>query len=260
MRNFFIKNNILSKLVLTACALSLFSCNKPTAREAAVNEKIASNLVAIKDIGEVTTTHKDAKPTVYYAGEDAKDLAALSTSGKALVQKSLTGSKAQAILERIASPANKKAVATHLKDGVIGFVLLNNELIVYKISHDNVGDLDNRVESLSYLNRVKALSRASDPAEQATVQSQIAQLQNKRPYELDETMGLYKLASFKVEKFGALDNEKTDYNERKSILNVIPTPFSMATHIVLANENSAEGEAKAAEEKAAAEALAKTKK
>jgi hypothetical protein len=90
--------------------------------------------------------------------------------------------------------------------------------------------------TFSYLARLKALSKTSDIKAQSDIKSELDKAKAQRPSEAGEASGFVEITSIKVEKVGILDNERTDYGEKKSTLNVIDGPFDMATHILVGDE------------------------
>jgi hypothetical protein len=106
---------------------------------------------------------------------------------------------------------------------------------------------------MKYLTKLKEHAKSSDARAQAAMEGELAQAKAERPSQIGETYGFIEVASIKVEKFGVLDNERTDYGEKKSLLNVIDTTFELATHLLVGDEIKAktageEGEAAASEE------------
>jgi hypothetical protein len=107
--------------------------------------------------------------------------------------------------------------------------------------------------TMKYLTKLKEHAKSSDARAQAAMEGELAQAKAERPSQIGETYGFIEVASIKVEKFGVLDNERTDYGEKKSLLNVIDTTFELATHLLVGDEIKAktageEGEAAASEE------------
>ena len=84
--------------------------------------------------------------------------------------------------------------------------------------------------------RVKAHAKSSDARVQADLASELDAAKMERPSQIGESYGFMEISSIKIEKVGILDNERTDYNEKKSLLNVIEGPFEMATHILVGDE------------------------
>lgn len=243
------KNITLTSLVIgMASTLVLFSgCNKPTERPAVVNSKIASKLYAISDLAEVTSS---ANAVLVQGGE--KDLK-LMASAK-VTQTKLEGSKALEILKKVTEDASKKALDEQLKTGAVALVVLADQIKILKVVAEVNNNIDTNISSLSYFGKLKALSKAVDAKAQADLVSELETLKYKSPADLNESFGLVEITSIAIQKYGVLDNEKNDYNEKKSLLNIIDKPFEVSTHILVGEEvgSKAAAEAKAAEAKAAA--------
>ncbi len=239
------KNLIITSVILgmATTAVLFTGCSKPTERPSVVNSKISANLVELKDLGEITSEAK----VVYSLGGDKE----ISGYAGSLKQAKLEGKVAD-LIKKIKTPGNKKAIDDQLKSGAIAIVVLDDQIKVLKVTSQTANTLDTQVTSLTYLSKVKALCKTSEAAAQATIQSEIATIRYKSPAELNETFGLVEVTSLKIEHHGNLDNEKTDYNEKKSTLNVVDRPFEVSTHIVVGEEIGSEAEAAAA--KAALEA------
>ena len=92
------------------------------------------------------------------------------------------------------------------------------------------------LRTLKYLTKLKEQSKEQDARVQADLASQLDAAKAERPQDIGETVGFAELTSIDITKVGILDNERTEYGEKKSTLNVIEGPFELATHILLDNE------------------------
>lgn len=244
------KNNlILTSIVLgMASTLLLFTgCNKPTERPAVIDSAIAANLMELKELGEITG---DAK--MVYSSSGKVDISAYAGG---LKQAKLEG-KVEAVIKKIKTEATKNVIDAQLSTGVIAIVVLDDQIKILKVTSQTSNTLDSQVTSLTYIGKLKALSKANDATSQASLVSELEMLKYKSPAELNETFGLVEVTSLKI-KHGNLDNDRNDYNEKKSILKLIERPFDVSTHIVVGEEIGSEAEG--AVTKAASE-VSKSKK
>jgi len=262
-------------LLLASTLLVFAACNKPTDRPAVVNSKIASKVFAISELPEITSSKK----AILVSGGENADIKKMDAS---LKQTKIEG-KADAIIKKITSEAPKADLEKHLKSGAVAFVILKDQIKVLKIVadatapqssseaalqasseaalQDNTEAAPQAIEAagpaqelltMKYLSKLKEHAKASDARAQAAMEGELAQAKAERPSQIGETYGFIEVASIKVEKFGVLDNERTDYGEKKSLLNVIDTTFELATHLLVGDEIKAkaageEGEAAASE-------------
>lgn len=242
------KNLVLTSVILgMATTVILFtSCNKPTERPSIVDSKIAANLIELKELGEITS---EAKLVYSSSGQSEISYAA------GLKQAKLEG-KADVIVKKIKTEGTKKAIEDQLKTGAIALVVLDDQIKILKVTSQTSNTLDTQVTSLTYLAKLKALSKTSVAAQQASLVSELEVLKYKSPADLKETFGLAEITSVKIVQHGHLDNARTDYNEKKSILQVFDRPFEVSTHIVIGEEIGSAAEAEAAK-KASEEASAK---
>lgn len=232
-----------STLIVITAATFLFSgCNKPKERASAINPKAAANIFAMKDIGEITSDSK----TVYYSGGE-KDLA-----DKTLKQAKIEG-KVQDLLNKVTGKETKAMLDEHLKTGDIAIVMLDDQIKILKVVPETSSTWEMTLTSLAYLSKLKSLVKTSDAKQQASLVSEMESIKDKSPFQMGEAMGLAEITSIKIEKHGNLDNERTDYNEKKSLLNVIDRPFDVSTHLLVGGEvgaDSADAAEKTAEKAA----------
>jgi hypothetical protein len=216
-------------LGITATATLFTGCSRPTQREARVNSEIVANLFALADLkAEITAEEK----AVYVQG-GKKDLK-ISSDAK-LKQTKLEGSAAEKIFKKLTQDATKEALSNQLKTGSVAIVVLDNQIKIMKVVPETTHSIDTQLLSLKYVSTLKALSKANAQTQAALV-SELEKDKDKSPAELDEKFGLVEITALKIAKHGVLDNEKTDYNESKSILNVVATPFELSTHIIVGDE------------------------
>lgn len=254
----------MKKHFILASALMMFAaCNKPAERAAIVNTKVAANVYAISELAEITSSKK----AVLVSGDPIASVTAMDAS---LIQTKLEG-KSDAILKKIISKPQKADLQNHLKSGAVAMIILKDQIKIFKIMADPAAApipptapevpaqdsakptaADAAIEAapqaleeagpvqelltMKYLNKLKEHAKSSDAQAQAAMEGELAQLKSERPSQIGEAFGFVEVASIKVEKFGILDNERTDYGEKKSLLNVVDTPFEMATHLIVGDE------------------------
>ena len=228
MKTLNVKNSI--ALVLTAASFFMMtSCQAPAERDAKVNPKVAGDLVEVKSINEVISGK-----SVYVKGSK-KD--ALATLDSGIKQIKMDGSKVEAILAKISNEDKKDAIEAQLNSGAIAILVLRDEVKILKVTPEVDLTLNYDILSSKYLSKMKELHKASDVAQQSSKLRELRDLKYISPRAQEEKFGLVQMASVKVVKFGVLDNVYSDYNEKKAILDIKETPFEMATHIVLGDEN-----------------------
>ena len=225
------KNIIKTTLVLGMALTSIImtACNKPTERPSVVNKEAAPNLFAIKDLSEITNK------SALYSGNKTTE-AEIKKMDASLRLMKIEG-RNKDLLNLIKNEDTKKALETHLETGAIAVVVLNNEIKILKIVKETHSNLDGlNLTSLRYLSKLKQLIKTTDKVLQSGLVSEIESIKHIAPADLEEVFGLSQIASIKVAKHGVLDNEKTDYNEKKSIINLLEAPFELSTHILVGGE------------------------
>ncbi len=240
------KNNILwgkwSYLTVTAlCAASLNSCSqKPSERPSVVDKKIAANLMELKSISEATG---GKAKNLYFSGEK-KDLTKILSLKEpdASLNQVKTDATFQTLMGKIGDEKTKKAITDHLGTSVVALVVLNKEIKIFKVVPDKNLSLDYNVVSFKYMNALKDLTKATTATAQAAGQKVLTELMEKSPSELSEQFGYVEVASVKIKSMGTLENLRTDYNEKRSILGVVDRPIDQSTHIILEDAAAAAAE------------------
>lgn len=273
----------MKKHILLASALLVFAaCNKPAERTAVVNKDVANKVFAISDLAELTSSKK----AVLVSGGPTDAVTKMDAS---LKQIKLEG-KSDAIIKKITSEAPKADLEKHLKTGAVALVILKDQIKIFKIMPDPAappqpqtqqdtpkpdaskpGSAEIATESapaaneeaaagpapklltMKYLNKLKEHSKSSDARAQAAMEGELAQAKEESPSQIGETYGFVEVAAVTVEKFGVLDNERTEYGEKKSLLNVIDTTFELATHLLVGDEFKAKKSGEEGEEAAPTE-------
>lgn len=234
------KHIINTKILALSCLILLSSCgNQLAERKAVPNPKVAANIIALKDAPEITN---EKSKNVLVLGGEKDSVKALDASIK---QVKIEG-VADTILKKVTKPETRTALDEHLKTGAVALVILKDQIKVLKVTADTSLNLNYDVFSLRYMSRLKALSKASDPMVITALEAELRELKFDKP----EKFGLVEITAIKIDKVGTLENERTDYNEKKSLLNVADKPFEMATHIVIGNEVGVEKTADEASEDA----------
>ncbi|MBY0554018.1 hypothetical protein K2P97_05795 [bacterium] len=219
---------VLTAVLGMAATATLFTgCSRPTAREAEINSKIASKVFELSEIAELTAEGQ----AVYVQGGEKT----LNVAGT-FEQTKLEGSKVQDLLKKVSIDANKNAINEHLKTGAIALVVLNDQIKIMKVVPEVNNTLGTQLTSKAFISKLKDLAKEINPQAQAQMVTELDAIQFQSPAQLNETFGLVEVTALKVEKHGVLDNEKTDYNEAKSILNVSEKPFAVSTHILVGDE------------------------
>ncbi len=271
----------MKKIILASALLVFAACNKPAERVAIVNPKDAEKIVAIKDIAELTS---EKKLILTSSGSNA-DVSKLAPS---LKQAKIEG-KADLILKKVKTEALKASLEAQLKSGAVALVILPKEIKIFKMLADatatpapapapqatdtkptvaagaeiaeaapesapeailEVAGPNQELLTMKYLNKLKEHSRSSDARAQAAMEGELAQAKAERPSQIGESFGFVEIASIEVLKVGILDNERTDYGEKKSLLNVIDTSFELATHLQIGEEKKAKTTGEGSEEAA----------
>lgn len=223
------KNIILTSLVFGIATALVTACNKPTERPSVVNKDVAGKLFVINEFSEITNK------AALYAGSEATETEVKKMDDSLKLMK--IGGRNQDLLNLVKNENTKKALDTHLKNGAVAVVVLDNEIKILKLvkeTHSNLEGLN--LTSLRYLSRLKELVKTSDKLAQNGIVSELESIKHISPADLNESFGLSQIAAIKIEKHGVLDNEKTDYNEKKSVLNLVETPFEVSTHIIVGDE------------------------
>lgn len=225
------KNIIKTTLVLGMALTSILmtACNKPTERPSVVNKAAAANLFAINDLADITN-----KAALYSGGKTTEtEIKKMDASLKLM---KIEG-RNKDLLNLIKNEDTKKALETHLETGAVAVVVLNNEIKILKIVKETHSSLDGlNLTSLRYLSKLKQLVKTTEKAAQNSLVSELESIKHIAPADLEEVFGLSQIASIKVAQHGFLDNEKTDYNEKKSILNLVEAPFEVSTHILVGDD------------------------
>jgi hypothetical protein len=198
----------------------------------------------ISDLTEITN---DSAAGVYSASGTA-DISSLNSPS--LKQLKMAGG-AQMVLDKVSDLAHKKTIEDQMGQGAVAFVILRDQIKIMKVvSQLNNTNPDVRVASMSYMKKLKDLSRTSDIQAQNKLQGEIQELAFMSPAEVNmkngndnEKFGLIEVTSIKVEKYGTLEDKRNDYGERTSVQDISPKPFEMSTHIVLGDEIGADDSA-----------------
>ena len=235
--------NLVRQISIVGVAVScmvLSACNKPSERPSVMNASINGKVLQISELSEVT----GEKQNVY----SANGIMDLEISSAELKQIKMSGTAAQKVMDKVSDEANKMTLQNHMKNGAVAFVILRDQIKIMRVVKELVTtDPETRINALAYFKKMKDLSKTSDIQAQNKLQSEINELAYMSPDDVNrkngdeaEKFGLIEVTAIKVAKFGVMEDERTDYGERKSVQNISPKPFEMSTHLVLGDEVGAE--------------------
>ena len=230
-------SNIAKKLVLGLSAATLLmatACSQPAEREAKLDKSIDGKVLEIKAVSEVV-----GSKSVYVSGGNKTAVSELDSSIK---QVKIEGSKVEELLKKVTGEKTKAALDAQLKDGGVALVILGDQIKILKVTNDLDLSLDYDVLSSKYLGKLKDLSKAADVQQQSALAREVRELMFVAPRKLDEKFGMVEITALKIEQLGVLDNDRTDYNEKKAILKVQARPLNLATHMVVGGEVGASDE------------------
>lgn len=229
-------------VVLAAFALTVTSCNKAAERTAEIDKKIAGNLVAMSDINEITTENKDQTKVLYVSAKQA-DVDKLDSGLKQII----IADKADMIIKKVVKDDTKKVVDEQLKNGAVAFTIVKGAdgkpvIKVLRVVPDT--ELSNKyngdILSLKYVRGMKQLSKATDSATQSSLSLNLKAWKYKAPKDWGEKFGLVEITQIKITKMGVIENLRTEYGEKKSILGLTEKPMAEATHFLIGDEDGAE--------------------
>ena len=235
--------NLAKSLALGLSAATLLlatACSQPAEREAKLDKSIDGKVLEISEVSEVVSGK-----SVYVSGGNKESVTALDGSIK---QIKIEGSKVEELLKKVTGAKTKAALDAQLKDGGVALVILGDQVKILKVTADLDLSLDYDVLSSKYLGKLKDLSKAADVQQQSALAREVRDLMHVAPRKLDEKFGMVEITALKIEQLGVLDNDRTDYNEKKAILKVQARPLNVATHMVVGGEVGASDES--AEKKA----------
>ena len=222
----------MTKLIIATAALSfLVACNQPAERPAVINSKVKDSVFEIATLSEVTGKTKN----IYVSGGPKDSVAALDST---LKQIKIEGN-IDAILKKVKNDTTRAALDKQLSSGAVAIVILKDQIKILKVVPDVDLNLSYGVVSLKYLSRLKDLSKTSDSATQTSMVNELHELKFSSPSSLGEKFGLVEITSIGILGYGTLENERTDYGEKKSLLNISAKPFELSTHIQIGDENAA---------------------
>jgi hypothetical protein len=200
--------SLLSLLVMQS---TLVGCSKPKQRPDVINKDIASHLVVVSDLHDVTSDTAKAYFYLDKPNESIKD----STAQIKIDENS------QKVLSLVVNNENKAALDEQLKSGLISFVLLEDQVKIYKVLRKD--------QLITEKKSNLALTLADLKLIKNPLASEAAQVKNDIQF--------IEISSIKIDKTGVLENQKTQYYEEKmSVLNVVERQFDLSTHLILSAE------------------------
>ena len=211
-----------SLIALIAAPMILVGCDKPKQRTEVVNKKIESNLVAIKNLHDVTSDTSKA----YFYKENINE-AIKKIDDAEQIQIDVEISK---VLHLIEDQNKINVMNDSLKTGVIAFVILPDQLKIYKVvQKEDLKTESNASMALTFSDIQEIKKQAFESAQLDTSSIQTA--------EKKEGVQFVEISSIQIEKTGVLENEKTKfYEEKMSSLNVAERALNLSTHIILKKE------------------------
>jgi len=260
-------------LFCAALLLALSGCNKPKERSATMNKDAVDKAFAISELGDLTgakkTVIKTASKDAILAMDDKLTVA--TTDGKigdllkkvkdAGTKAALDGQLTKGAIAIVVLndqikiykviPADASGTGTvtpppPVASGTTTVTPPGGSGTTAAAMDEEIASpvADTSVESaapadlltFNYLSRLKALAKTSDARAQSDITAGLDAAKNQKPSEIGEKEGFVEITSLKIEKVGILDNERTDYGEKKSTLNVIEAPFEVATHVLVGDE------------------------
>jgi hypothetical protein len=229
--------NLAKTIVLGLSAATLLmatACSQPAERAAKLDKSIDGKVLEMKEVSEVV-----GSKSVYVSGGNKQSLTDLDSSIK---QVKIEGSKVEELLKKVTGAKTKAALDEQLKNGGVALVVLGDQIKILKVTNDLDLALDYDVLSSKYLGKLKDLSKAADVQQQSALAREVRDLMYVAPRKLDEKFGMVEITALKIEQMGVLDNDRTEYNEKKAILKVQARPLSTATHMVVGGEVGAADE------------------
>lgn len=247
-------------LFLAVSAIALSSCQKAAERKAELDADTASSIMAMADITEVTSEVKDPKnaPKALYVTAKSEDIDKKEYGLKQVAI--VSGDKADSIMKKVTRDDTKKIVDEQLKSGAVGFVIVNGDdgkpvVKIVRVVPDT--ELSNKyngdILSLKYMRATKELSKETDSAKQSSLSVNLKAWKYKAPKDWGEKFGLVEITQIKITKMGIIENLRTEYGEKKSILGLTEKPMGQATHFLIGEEAGSEADAAATAAAAKAE-------
>ena len=243
---------------LAVSAIFLSSCQKAAERKAELDADTASSIMAMSDITEVTSEVKDPKapPKALYVSAKSEDIDKKEYGLRQVV----IADKADAIMKKVTRDDTKKVVDDQLKSGAVGFLIANDAdgkpvIKIVRVVPDT--ELSNKyngdILSMRYMRASKELSKETDGAKQSSLSKSLTALHYKAPKDFNEKFGMVEITSIKITKMGIIENLRTEYGEKKSILGLTEKPMGQATHFLIGEEAGSEADAAATAAAAKAE-------
>ena len=207
----------------------LSSCGEPVDRNAVVNPKIEGKLVTLANVSDATKSS-----LVVYSRSENLDTVSAKSSGLVTALGGKTEKSnidTNKVLSAVSSEDKKAFLDSHLSSGgVVAFVSINDTIrVLAVVSKDEVSKVaTNDVKDLTLEDVKDAKTNRIAKADR------IMRIRRSEP---TNNVRLLEVAAIEVEKSGALESEKTDYNETKPTLNIITKlPLEVSTHAILKGE------------------------
>ena len=236
------------------------SCDKAKDRPLKVDTKTSADLIQISNIHDVTS---DKNAAFFYRENKNNDVSSVDKT-----QQVKADTDIEKILSKIKNETHKNEITEHLKNNLVAFMVTeensvkkikifkvvttdtentetmksttaalkqnglaekNNEIIIdkNKIESTQTSNLNDNSYTLDELKQMKNLDHST---------SETMQTQSNEQDDIE----FVEITSIEIKKAGVLDQQKTDYNERTSILEVVERSLDLSTHLVLGDEISTE--------------------
>jgi hypothetical protein len=148
------------------------------------------------------------------------------------------------VLAQVKNKENKEALDEQLKKGSICFVILPDQIKIFKVLQKSDLVSEKKSNSANSLTELKQLKKTSFESGKLSAAVDVTEVKSDTRY--------VEISSIKISKTGVLENQRTKYDEKMSILNVGDRPLDLSTHLLIGDED-------APSEEGAATAKAKTK-
>lgn len=210
--------------------LTLMSCNNAKDRPETIDSKIEANLVEVSALHDISSEIK--KAYFYKESADSEVTAADKTAQM----------KADAdvirVLEMVKNKEQKEILKTHMEKGLVGFMILADEVKIYKVMTKTKARVDQKANAAINMTEIKKLKKISLEKNKMSA----AEIDLK---ESGDEIQYIEIASLKVKQSGILENKKTQYyDEKTSLLTVADRPLDVSTHLLLEPQEEEKAEKK----------------
>lgn len=231
------KNMKLIMGCLLCLQIFLIACDKAKDRVEVINPKIQNNLILKTELHEITSENASA---YFYLNEhnDQKIYTKIDSLQVESLPKIKINSEIQKVIDLVKIEGTKNDLETHLKSGYIAFLILEDQLKIFKVvSKKSLEKKLNMNQFYSFTD----LINLKNPSDSTTVNNDTDEHEKVRKEKKLKFKRLIRnnnyfeeVATIKISKSGVLESQKTEYyNEKTSILNIVERPSDLSTHIIL---------------------------